>query len=197
MPSLSRSQLLVYGALGVAILLLGVRWIRSADADGAQPDPIEFESATEGSASESGGESGGLIVHVAGEVRKPGVYRLPDGARVADAVERAGGATAAGAADAVNLAAELADGQQVVVPAGAGEGPTVASGSAQAPAAPISLGTATVEQLDTIEGVGPVTAQSIVDFRTENGGVSSVEDLDQISGIGPTTMEALRAALQP
>ena len=195
MPSLSRSQLLVYGALGVAILLLGVRWIRSADADGAQPDAIAFHGAEVAAGSDSGAGSADIVVHVAGAVKEPGVYRFPDGARVGDAVKRAGGTTADGAPDAVNLAAELADGQQVVVPAGAAGGSValVPGGSS----GPISLGSATVEQLDTIEGIGPVTAQSIVDFRAENGGVSSVEDLDQISGIGPATMEALRAALQP
>ncbi len=195
MPSLSRSQLLVYGALGVAILLLGVRWIRSADADGAPPDAIAFHGAEVAAGSDSGAGPGDIVVHVAGAVREPGVYRFADGARVADAVKRAGGTTADGAPDAVNLAAELADGQQVVVPAGAPGGSValVPGGSS----GPISLGSATVEQLDTIEGIGPVTAQSIVDFRVENGGVSSVEDLDQISGIGPATMEALRAALQP
>jgi competence protein ComEA len=92
----------------------------------------------------------------------------------------------------------VADGQQVVIPGAAPA--TSAVGTAAAPDAasgPISLGTATVEQLDTIEGIGPVTAQNIIDFRKEQGGLSSVEDLDQISGIGPATMEALRSSLQP
>ncbi len=139
---------------------------------------------------------GDLVVHVAGAVRDPGVYRLPEGSRVTDALERAGGARAGADPDNVNLAATLADGQQVVIPgralgaAGAAPGDSVADG-------PISLGSATVEQLDTIDGIGPVTAQSILDFRDENGGLSSIDELDQVSGIGPATMEALRGRLQP
>jgi competence protein ComEA len=205
---LSRSQLLVYGAIAVALLLVGARWVRSASADSGSAGGIESAAdsgggGAEGSfAVEAGG--GDVVVHVAGAVRDPGVYRLPAGSRVADAVKRAGGATGAAAADGINLAARLADGQQIVMPSGAKSGAGVAAGSGGAgtglPGAadgPISLGTATVEQLDTIEGIGPVTAQGIVEFRDEQGGLSSVEDLDQISGIGPATMEALRAALQP
>lgn len=197
MQSLSRSQLMVYGALGVAILLLGARWIRSADGDGvARAGEVTYRGGDSGVQSAGSGGAGELVVHVAGAVREPGVYRLPLGSRVTDAVERAGGMAGAANPDGVNLAAELADGQQVVIPA---RGTGAAAGSAGAAAAegPISLGTATVEQLDTIEGIGPVTAQDIVEFRTQNGGVSSVEDLDAIPGIGPVTMEALRAAAQP
>ncbi len=95
------------------------------------------------------------------------------------------------AEDGINLAARLSDGQQVVVP---GRGAAVAAGGAEGP---ISLGTATVEDLDEIEGIGPVTAQKIVEFRDQNGGLSSIDQLDEISGIGPSTMEALRAGLQP
>ncbi len=99
--------------------------------------------------------------------------------------------------DSINLAASLADGQQVVVPAKATGGTGASVTAAAAEDAPISLGTATVEQLDTIEGIGPVTAADIVAFRDEHGGLSSVDELDQISGIGPATMEALRDRLQP
>ena len=195
MAHLSRSQLLVYGAVTVALLLLGARWIRSQGAEGAEATGVSsLESGASVEFNGEGGE-GDLVVHIAGEVREPGVFRLPVGSRVTDAVERAGGATDEASLDSVNLAAELADGQQIVVPGSAPA--TVAGAGATATESPISLGTATVEQLDTIEGIGPVTAQNIVDFRSQNGGVSSVEDLDQISGIGPATMEALRAGLQP
>ena len=205
MPELSRSQIAVYGALAVVALLLGARWIRSAD-DGAAVAP---RFAEEGPVDQASGEgsgglsfeqsSGDLVVHVAGEVTDPGVYRLPAGSRVTDAVERAGGATRDGAVDAINLAAGLADGQQVVVPARA-RGPAGSAGAVPAATAadgPISLGSATVEQLDTIEGIGPVTAQDIIAFRDERGGLSSIDELDEISGIGPATMEALRDRLQP
>jgi competence protein ComEA len=195
-PELSRSQLLVYGAVAVALLLVGARWLRSADAAAPERGGVVEAGGDAGPGSfevEQGGD--GLVVHVAGAVREPGVYRLPQGSRVTDAIERAGGARPAALPDGLNLAAELADGQQVILPSR-----STASGSAAAPGAvdgPISLGTATIEQLDTIEGIGPVTAQDILDFRDEHGGVGSIEDLDQISGIGPATMEALREGLQP
>ncbi len=117
-----------------------------------------------------------------------------------DALERAGGPTGGAAEDAINLAAKLADGQQVVVPARVDgrvgiEGATTSATGVED--GPISLGTATVEDLDTIEGIGPVTAGDIVEFRDQHGGVASIDDLDQISGIGPATMEALRDRLQP
>jgi competence protein ComEA len=198
-PELSRAQIAVYAALAVTALLLGARWIGSTDASGGPSDAVAYGS--QGGAPSAGGvdfERGDdLIVHVAGAVRDPGLYRLPDGSRVTDAIERAGGATAEALPDAINLAAPLADGQQVQIPAGS-QGPAGVGGSLPgASDGPISLGAATLEQLDTIEGIGPVTAASILEFRDERGGVSSVDDLDEISGIGPATMEALRARLQP
>lgn len=205
MPQLSRSQLLVYGAVAVTLLLVGARWIRSADQQGSSPGQVSYSSASDSSDSSSGSfgvdAQGGedVVVHVAGAVGRPGVYRLPAGSRVNDAVQRAGGATARANVEAINLAARLSDGQQVVLPSRA-QGPTgVAAGSSTAGTTegPISLGTATIEQLDTIEGIGPVTAQKIVEFRDQHGGVSSIDQLDQVDGIGPATMEALRARLQP
>jgi competence protein ComEA len=195
-PELSRSQILVYGAVGVALLLLGARWIRAADQKApASSGGVSF-AADSSSASSSASGAGGrdVVVHVAGAVDKPGVYTLPAGSRVDDAVKRAGGITGDGSPDAINLAARLSDGQQVVVPSTkAGAGPTAAT----AADGPISLGSATVEQLDTIEGIGPVTAQNILDYRDEHGGFSSVEEVDQVPGIGPATMEALKSRLQP
>jgi competence protein ComEA len=186
MAELSRSQVLVYGAVAVALLLLGARAIRAeppAPSGGAAPSAGTLTLDTAG--------GGDLVVHVAGAVRRPGVYRLPTGSRVDDAVRRAGGATGGGTPDAVNLAARLTDGQQVVVPAaGAAAGAAAAEG-------PISLGTATAEELDTIEGIGPVTAGDIIEFRDERGGLASVEQLDELSGIGPATMESLRDGLGP
>jgi competence protein ComEA len=200
-PDLSRLQLLVYGAIAVALLLVGARWLRSTDDAGAATDtgvaeaPLGAGGPGSSFAFDDGGD--GVVVHVAGAVRDPGVYRLPQGSRVTDAIERADGVTATAAPDAINLAAELGDGQQVVVPAGAGRPGAVATSVPGASAGPVSLGTATIEQLDTIEGIGPVTAADILEFRDEQGGVGSIEELDQISGIGPATMEALRDGLQP
>jgi competence protein ComEA len=189
-PELSRSQLLVYGAIAVAVLLVGARWIRSGDPEPAPGAGLSF-AADAAPGRDRGSED--VVVHVAGAIRRPGVYRLPAGARVADAVRRAGGLAGGAQEDSINLAARLTDGQQVVVP---GRGTVAAVGPGGA-TGPISLGSATVEQLDEIEGIGPVTAQNIIEFREQHGGLSSVDELDQISGIGPSTMEALRAALQP
>jgi competence protein ComEA len=194
-PELSRSQVAVYGAIAVAVLLLGARAMR---AEGSGAPAASFSTGGhEGEVSFDSGSSGDVVVDVTGAVARPGVYRLPAGARVTDAVQRAGGATGAALLEAINLAARLADRQQVVVPKQGPGGAPLAAGGASAEEGPISLGTATVEQLDTIDGIGPVTAQDIVEFRDSHGGLSSVEQLDQISGIGPATMEALRARLQP
>jgi competence protein ComEA len=229
MPELSRTQVAVYGAIAVALLFVGARAVRGEGGEGSDSgytssydDYSSGDLAGEDEAGESGGEGTGdeaeegtfavsgsgsdVVVDVTGAVARPGVYRLPAGSRVDDAVKRAGGGTGKAELDSVNLAARLADGQQVVVPervAAAAVGGTaapsaVAAGEAGAEAdTPISLGTANAAELDTIDGIGPVTAQDIIEFREGHGGLSSVDQLDQISGIGPATMEALRERLQP
>jgi competence protein ComEA len=145
----------------------------------------------------------GATVHVVGAVRRSGVYRLRVGQRVQDAIARAGGATARADLQAINLAAKVADGQQIVVPrkGAAGVAPAAAAGAAEAGSAvgaaggggPVDLNSATAEQLDTLDGVGPATAQKILEFRLQHGGFSSIDDLAQIPGIGPKRLEALRA----
>jgi competence protein ComEA len=196
MPELSRTQVVVYGAIAVALLLVGARAIRAEGGTGASFATDGAAAPVAGAGFSLGGEGSDVVVHVAGAVDRPGVYRLPVGSRVDDAVERAGGAAAGAELEAVNLAARLADGQQVVVPEHGPPGlAAVAAGTGTE--GPISLGTATVEQLDTIDGIGPVTAEDIVEFRNRHGGLASVEQLDQVSGIGPATMESLRARLQP
>ncbi len=194
MPELSRSQIAVYGAIAVALLLLGARAIRAEGDSGEAGSSFSSDGGKEFTVSSSG-SSGDVVVDVTGAVARPGVYRLPAGARVTDAVERAGGASGGALLEAINLAARLADGQQVVVPKRGPAGAPLAAGASEE--GPISLGTATVEQLDTIDGIGPVTAQDIIEFRDEHGGLSSIDQLDQVSGIGPATMESLRARLQP
>ena len=203
MGTLSRSQLLVYGAVALTLLLVGARWIRSSHGSGTDAGGVSYPS-TSGSSSGSGspdgsfsvaGQGGDVVVDVAGAVAEPGVYRMPAGSRVNDAVQRAGGATGKANVEAINLAARLSDGQQIVVPDKAPAGSPVASAASSE--APIGLGTATLDQLDQIEGIGPVTAQKILEFRDQHGGIASLEQLDQIDGIGPATMEALRARLQP
>jgi competence protein ComEA len=214
---LTRSQLLVYGAVAAALVVVGARWVLASGGGGSSGEGVSYASSGGGGGSGAGGSGGGsfsagpggedVVVDVTGEVADAGVYRMPEGSRVNDALTRAGGATARASLEAINLAARLTDGQQVVVPAsaesvgGVGVGTTpgaaVAGGTTAVSTAPISLGSATVADLDTIDGIGPVTAQKIVEFRDQQGGVSSVDDLSQISGIGPATMESLRARLQP
>jgi competence protein ComEA len=189
MPELSRSQLLLYVAIAAAVLVIGARWIRSSGT--GSPGGAELSFAADSSHEAEGTRD--VVVHVAGAVERPGVYRLPAGVRVTDAVKRAGGFAHGANQDAINLAARLSDGQQVVVP---GPG-TVAPSAAGGHTGPISLGSATVEQLDQIEGIGPVTAQKIIEFRDQHGGLSSINQLDEVDGIGPSTMQTLRASLQP
>ncbi len=144
-----------------------------------------------------------VVVDVAGAVRRPGLYRLRQGSRIADAIARAGGVTARAEPDLVNLAAPLADGEQVLVPRhaapGAGGSATAAAPAGQgvSPTAPVSLNSATAEQLDALPGVGPVTAQKIIAYRAEHGPFTSVDQLDAIPGIGPARIENLRGLVQP
>ena len=141
-----------------------------------------------------------LVVHVVGAVRRPGLYRLRDGARIADAVRRAGGAAPGADLAAVNLAAPLVDGVQVLVPAEAEPAAPGAPGggsSAGGTGGQVSLSSATLEELDGLPGIGPITAQKIVDFRAEHGPFASVDELDAVPGIGPTRVENLRELVTP
>jgi competence protein ComEA len=137
-----------------------------------------------------------LVVDVTGAVRHPGLYHLADSARVADAIARAGGAMPRADLDQVNLAAPLADGEQVVVPRRGAAGVAASSGGG-APGAPVQLSTATAEQLDGLPGIGPVTAQKIVDYRAQHGAFHSVDELDAIPGIGPARIEQLKGLVVP
>ena len=194
MPELSRSQLVVYGAVAVALLLVGARAIRAEGRDNAAPFTSSAGAGGEFSLNSSGGAD--IVIDVAGAVRRPGVYRLPAGARVVDAIDRAGGPAGSAMLEGINRAARLTDGQQVMVPE-RGPGGTMATADSGAEGGPIGLGSATVEQLETIDGIGPVTAGKIIEYRDQHGGLASIDQLDQVSGIGPATMESLRARLQP
>ncbi|MEU6066089.1 ComEA family DNA-binding protein [Streptomyces sp. NPDC047082] len=164
----------------------------------------------------SGGTGGGvpgaagtdIVVDVSGKVRDPGIQRLPAGSRVADALRAAGGVRPGTSTEGLNRARFLVDGEQVVVggPAPAagpgtggvsGSGPAGSTAGAQGPSAPISLNTATTEQLDTLPGVGPVLAQHIVDYRTQHGGFRSVDELRQVNGIGDRRFADLRNLVRP
>jgi competence protein ComEA len=143
------------------------------------------------------------VVDVEGQVARPGLQHVPAGSRAGAAVDAAGGLTRSGDATAVNLAAPLHDGQQIVVPkrgatAAAAGAPSGAPGAAAAPSAgPISLSSASVAQLDTLDGIGPTLAQRIVQYREAHGGFRSVEELKQVEGIGEKRFAALRQALEP
>jgi competence protein ComEA len=192
--TVQRRRALALAALAAVALILGVRHFSAARAPTALPGLAPGTPAVPAAPTTKL-----LVVHVVGAVRRPGLYRLTDGSRVADAVRRAGGSTRRADLSLVNLAAPLADGLQVVVPRRQPGGAAVAGGAAAAGAAsgPVHLNTATLEQLDALPGVGPVTAQKILDYRTKNGAFTSVDDLDAVPGIGPARLETLRDLVAP
>ena len=188
---LSRRSALVGAAVLLVVLVLADRLLLGAGA--AQPAQVLPPPAALTTVEAR------LVVDVVGAVRRPGLYRLPQGTRVADALARAGGLTPKADRTLVNLAAPLADGEQVIVPArvsGVGAGVSGGSGSA-APAGPVHLNVATLEQLDALPGVGPVTAQKILDYRQKHGAFGSVDELDAIPGIGPARLDQLRDLVAP
>jgi len=194
--TLTRTQVaLVLVPLVALLTVAGSRLAGVGASQGpATVEPLVRAGPGAGSGRDGGSQAPRLYVHVVGAVRRGGLFRLPDGSRVADALTRAGGPTRRADLTAVNLAAPLADGQQVVVPR---RGPPGTSPSAPASGARVSLASATLEQLDELPGIGPVTAQKIVDWRTTHGPFGSVEDLDAVPGIGPARIEQLRDLVTP
>jgi len=138
-----------------------------------------------------------LVVDVAGAVRRPGLHELPPGTRIADAVAAAGGATAKADINAVNLAAPIADGEQIVVPARGSGAAGASSGGAPSPTAPLDLNSASLEQLDALPGIGPATAQKILDYRQAHGSFHSIAELDAVPGIGQGRIEQLKGLVLP
>jgi competence protein ComEA len=193
---LSRRQALVAAlALAIVLLLAGKLLLRAGTPTEARPLPSPATTAAKAAPTRN------VVVDVVGAVRRPGLYRFAEGARVADAVARAGGATAKADLESVNLAAPMADGQQVAVPrkvpGAAGVGVAAQPSAAATPTGPVSLSTATLEALDALPGVGPVTAQKILDFRSQHGAFRSVDELDAIPGIGPARLDQLRELVVP
>jgi len=134
-----------------------------------------------------------VVVHVLGAVARPGLYRLPEGARIVDAVAAAGGFAAEADRSGLNLARVLADAEQIIVPV-VGEVPVAVAGPPGVGAdGRVNLNTADERALETLPRVGPAMAERIIAWREANGGFRSVEDLTQVSGIGDKTFEAMKA----
>ncbi|KOV63085.1 DNA-binding protein [Streptomyces sp. MMG1121] len=164
----------------------------------------EAKDGARASAASPAAPGGQIVVDVSGKVREPGIRRLPAGSRVADALRAAGGVRPGVSTEGLNRARFLVDGEQVVVGALVGAvappGPAdaAASGAAGAgPMAPVSLNTATADQLDALPGVGPVLARHIIDYRTQHGGFRSVDELREVNGIGDRRFGDLRELVRP
>jgi competence protein ComEA len=218
--------IVVWLLAAVLVAIAGTRWIGAGDgASGAHPVRLASEAEAPsgaaidgrgGDGSGDGGSSGGGLrarstssevlayVHVAGAVRSPGLYRVAQGARVATAVKRAGGTLPRADLAGINLAARVQDGQQIVVPrVGVGDpglrGLESSAGGAAGGASAVkpSLGSASAEQLDGLDGIGPTLAKRIVEYRTAHGGFHSIDQLGEVEGIGAKRLASLRDALQP
>jgi competence protein ComEA len=208
----------------VAAVLATLAAVRLLGGGGPEPPPLRIDGEAAGTtgppgAGRSGRGAGGaggqdIFVHVAGAVRRPGLYRVPSAARVAEALQRAGGPLRRAELTAVNLAARMEDGQQVVVPAAgavpvagaagaraspgtAGALPGVAGAVPGAGGVKLSLAAATVDQLDELDGIGPTLAGRIIEYRDAHGGFRSVEQLREVDGIGEKRFATLREAVQP
>ena len=192
--TVERRRVIAFGLLALVLLVVAVRHFTRAHASSG--DMARAAAALAAPRATTATSATALFVDVVGAVRRPGLYRLPDGSRIADALRRAGGATRRADLALVNLAAPVSDGVQVVVPVRGSGAPSAAGGGA-APAGPVHLNSATLEQLDALPGVGPVTAQKILDYRQKNGPFTSVDDLDAVPGIGPARLDTLRDLVAP
>jgi competence protein ComEA len=191
----------VAGVIGVAILGALAVWMRGAPAVVAPPTQAPTQQAQAGAVGGAvPGSTGVVLVHVAGAVRRPGLYELPAGARVADAIDSAGGPRRNADLDPINLAQMVSDamkvevpsrGEAVTAPSLPGATPSLSAGGTQASGV-VSLNSADLTALESIPGIGPVKAGAILQYRDEVGGFSSVEELLDVTGIGPATLESIR-----
>jgi competence protein ComEA len=193
LPALSRRQLC---GVAVAVAVLLVLLVRHFGGNGSAAPvvaPLRAPAKPRAAATTKL-----LVVDVAGAVRRPGLYRLRSGSRIDDAIAAAGGPTVKAQLDAVNLAAPVADGEQVVVPGRGAVGAAASPpGAGSSPSAPLDLNSATLEQLEALPGIGPVTAQKILDYRQQHGAFRSVEELQGVPGIGPAHMAQLKGLVIP
>ena len=185
LPDISRRRALAYVLALLAVLFLAGRMAFRDESPAPASAPMNLRAEQPPARK--------VVVHVVGQVYKPGLYSLSEGSRVDDAIKRAGGPKPKAALALVNLAAPVADGQQVVVPSTREAAQALAGGPvAGGVGGRVHLNSATLDQLDELPGVGPVTAQKILDYRSEHGAFGSVEELDAVPGIGPATLDELR-----
>lgn len=199
--------MMAWAVAAAVVVFLGARAIGQRGSDAGPPPPVSVQGGAAGGAGR-GSAAARVYVHVAGAVRRPGLYRVRSGTRVAAAIDKAGGPGRRANLSGINLAAKVADGQQVVVPGpgvpGAGgsanagaAGSAPAGAGASAGAVKVSLGSATIEQLDGLDGIGPTLAKRIVEYRAKHGGFRSIEQLGEVDGIGEKRLQALKEAVSP
>ena len=189
---LSRGRIVAVVAVTLAVLVVAGRFLLHAGATSSPTPPFRPAAAPAPAAARPL-----LVVDVVGAVRRAGLRRVPQGSRIADAIARAGGVTRRADLAQVNLAAPVADGQQIVVPSRGSPAALPGGGVVAASGAPVSLSIATAEQLDSLPGIGPVTAQKIVAYREQHGAFHSVAELDAIPGIGPARLDELKGLVVP
>lgn len=186
--------IVVLGWIAISILLAPPPATHELETVPLDANPTASGSTTSTASSSPAGPK--VTVHVVGAVNKPGVYELPGGSRITDAVKKAGGLSDNAQPALVNLAAKLVDGQQIIMPGTGGD-----SSAQQLPApsqdAKVSINSADSEALQELPGIGPALAERIIEFRTKNGPFNTVEELDAVSGIGPAMLEKLTELVVP